>query len=252
MKSIKIWKNILANPFEGFREINDEVRWFPPLLVLVFLVLASISFLIPLMQSDEYTGALVRVTISQQAEKGVEMSAEAQAAMKDQLGSPMIKNITIASALVGGTLTFIAIMLLNSLLLKILILIGKEKVKFSLIFKILIFISIIGIAQSFIKSGITVSGDWARILNRVNNTTDLKLALSAPVSLAALFSASTLGSTGYFLLDTVTDIFNWIYYIFLYAGLRTAAGLTRKHALTATVISALVFILVGLIFNMLT
>ncbi|MCK5198144.1 MAG: hypothetical protein KAR21_07325, partial [Spirochaetales bacterium] len=80
----------------------------------------------------------------------------------------------------------------------------------------------------------------------------LKLALSAPISLAALFSADTLGPTGYFLLDSLTDIFNWLYYIFLYAGLKISAGLTKKHSLMVIIISAAVFIIIGLIFNFIT
>lgn len=246
---IRIWKNIISNPFEGFTEVKDETKWFLPLVLILILILVSTTLLIPLMQSDEYIGALVRATTNQQAEKGVEMSLEAQTAMKEQLSSPLIKNITIASALGGGTITFLIIMLLNALLIKILAALVKEKTKFSLIFKILIFISIISIVQSFIKSGITLSGDWARILNRVNDTTGLKLALSAPVSLAALFSVDTIGSTGYFLLDALTDIFNWINYIFLYAGLSVSAGLSKYHALKVTIITAVVFILIGVLFN---
>lgn len=250
MGFIRIWKNIISNPFEGFSELSNETKWFLPLLALLILLLVSIALIIPLMQSEEYTSALVRATVSGQAEKGTEMSTEQQTAMSEQLSSPMMKKITIASALGGGVLTFVIVMLINTLLIKLFAAIMKEKVKFSLIFKILIFISIISVVQSLIKSGITLSGDWARILNRVNDTTGLKLALSAPVSLAALFSADTLGSTGYFLLDILTDIFNWIYYIFLYAGLKVSAGLTKKHALTVTVISAVVFIFIALIFNL--
>ncbi len=250
MGFITIWKNIISNPFEGFSEVNDKTKWFLPLILILILLLISTALIIPLMQSDEYTGALVRSTISQQAEKGVEMSAEAQAAMTEELSSPTLQKITIASALISSPLIFVVIMLLNSLLIKIIAAFFKEKIIFSLIFKILIFVSIISIVQSLIKSGITLSGDWARILNRVNDTTGLKLALSAPVSLAALFSVKTLGSTGYFLLDALTDIFNWIHYIFLYAGLKVSADLTKKHALLVTVITAAVFIVIGLIFNL--
>jgi hypothetical protein len=249
---IKTWKNILSNPFEGFSEVTEKTKWFIPLLSILVLVLISIALLIPIMQSNEYTDALVRSTISRQAEKGVEMSTEAQRAMTEELSSPMIKKITIISAFGGGIITFVIVMLLNALFIKLLSLIMKKKVSFSLIFKIFIFISIIGIVQSLIKSGITLSGDWSRILSRVTDTTGLKLALSAPVSLAALFSVETLGSTGYFLIDAITDIFNWIYYIFLYAGLKISAGFTKKQALILTILTAVISIGIGLIFNLLT
>ena len=114
MGFLKIWKNIISNPFEGFSEIKDETKWFLPLISIIILVLISTALIIPLMQSDEYIGALVRATVSQQAEKGVEMSVEAQTAMADQLSSPMIKNITIASALGGGAVTFVVIMILSA------------------------------------------------------------------------------------------------------------------------------------------
>lgn len=252
MGFLKIWKNIISNPFEGFSDLGDKTKWFLPLISILILLFLSTALVLPLMQSDEYTDAVVRVAISKQAEKGVEMSMEQQAAMSEQMGSSMVKKITIISTLVGAVLFTVIIMLLNSLLIKILSSIMKEQVKFSLIFKILIFISIIGIVQSLVKTGITLSGDWARILNRVNDTSSLKLALTAPVSLAALFSYNTLGSTGYYLMDTLTDIFNWIYYIFLYAGLKISAGMTKKHALLVTIISAVVLLIIGLVFNLIS
>ena len=252
MGFFKIWKNIISSPFEGFAQVNDETKWFLPLIAILILIFLSIALTIPIMQSDEYIGALVRATVSQQTEKGVEMSLEQQTAMSEQLNSPIIKKITIASALGGGIITFVIIMLLTALFIKLLSAIFKNKVKFLLIFKILIFISIISIVQSLVKSGITLSGDWTRILNKVTDMAGLKQALSASVSLAALFSVDKIGSNGYFLLDTLTDIFNWIYYIFLYIGLQVSAGLTKNHALKVTVISAVVFILIGFAFNFIT
>ena len=196
MGFIKIWKNIIVNPFEGFSGVTDETKWFLPLIAILILVFLSTVLFVPIMQSDEYTGALMRATVNQQAEKGVDMSLEQQKAMSEQLSSPLIKKITIASALGGGIITFVIIMLLTALFIKLLAAILKNKVKFLLIFKVLIFISIITIVQSLIKSGITLSGDWARILNKVNDMTGLKLALSAPVSLAAIFSVNVIGSKG--------------------------------------------------------
>jgi len=48
-------------------------------------------------------------------------------------------------------------------------------------------------------------------------------------------------------LDAFTDIFNWLYYIFVYAGLTVSAKLTKKKALVLTIISAVLGIGIGLL-----
>jgi len=246
MKSILLWKDIIFSPFEGFKKVTNETKLLLPLLVLIILMAGSIALLTPVMQSEAYGQAIVRTQINSMAEKGQPMSNEQQEAMREQLSSPMVKNITIASAFGGGIVTFVAILLLSSLLVMILSKLFKKGVPYKMVLKILIFAGLISVIQGLIKNGITLSGNYSRILNQVQDTDGLQLALTSSISLAAIFSMETLGSIGYFLVDAITDIFNWIYYIFVYAGLRSAGGLNKNQALGVTLIFALCYILIGL------
>ncbi|MEW5818347.1 MAG: YIP1 family protein [Spirochaetota bacterium] len=245
---LKIWKGIIQNPFDGFAQVNKDTKIALPLLCLLLLVLISTAMLLPLMMSNEYITALGRVQMEQMRQKGVELSDEQAASIKKSLAAPAMKIVTIVSTFGGGLGGYVGILLLVTLLMKVLTLIIKSSVSYKLLFKILVFAGIVGIVQRLLKSGITLAGDWSSALRRVQTTEDLKLVLQSSVSLTLLFSYKSLGKVGYYLLDTISDIFNWIYYIFLYAGLKRAAGLDKNKALIITIISAGVFVAAGAVF----
>ena len=245
-----IWKNIISNPFEGYKDVNDSTKILFPLLTIILLFVFSISMLVPIMLSDSYGDAIVRSQVNSMIEKGNEISLEQQNAMADQIKSPMIRNITIASAFVGGLITFFLITLIITFILKLVVSsIKKDKIKFSLVFKIILFASIVAMVQSIVKTGVTLTGDWHRVLARVNDTSALQQALQSPISVAALFDPAKVGNSVYFLIDAFTDVFNWIYYLFLYAGLKVAVELEKKQALITTIVIALLSIGIGFAFT---
>lgn len=245
-----LWKNIIANPFDGFRDLKESTKLFPALLVIIVLFLFSMILLIPIMSSPAYGDAVARVQSTVMAQRGTEMSAEQQAAMAEQLKSPVVRNITIVSAVAGGLISYMAVLLVMTLVLMLVIgAVRKEKIRFSLVLKLLLFTAIVSMVQSLVKMGITLSGDWLRVLSRVTDTPSLQAALNSPVSLAALMDVSAVGRQVYYLVDYITDVFNWVYYIFLYAGLKAVAGLEKKKALLITVIIAVISILIGLVFT---
>lgn len=246
-----LWKEIIANPFEGYKGVNDNTGILLPVLSIILLFIISVSMMLPILVSEPYADAVVRTQISAMAERGNEMSLEQQTAMAEQMSSPMFRNITIASSYGGGLIGLIVITLLVTLILKLIVSsVKKEKVKFSLVFKIIIFALIVGMVQSIVKMGITLAGDWPRILARVNDAAGLQQALQSPVSLAALFDRATVGNTVYTLINSLTDVFNWIYYLFIYAGLRSALVIEKKPALIVTVVIALISIAVEVIFTL--
>jgi len=249
--TFKLWKDIIANPFEGYKGLNENTKILLPLLTIIVLFVISITMIVPILLSEPYSEAIVRAQIATMAERGNEMSSEQQAAMAEQMKSPMVKNITIASSYAGGLLTFFLMTLAAALILKLTVSsMKKDKVKFSLVFKILIFASIVAMVQSILKMGITLTGNWERALSRVNDTGSLQQVLQTPISLAALFDASGMNRTLYMLIDTLTDVFNWIYYIFVYAGLKVAVQLEKKQALTATIIIAVISVAIGAAFTL--
>lgn len=248
MKSLLLWKKIIVSPFSGYGELKKETPVLIPLLILLLLMVLSILMLFPVFQSEAYGKAVIQVQIDTLAKKGQELSLEQQEALKEQLTSPTMRTITRVSSIAGGLVTFLGIMLLSALLLKLLFLIFREETTFKLCFKILVFTGIISVAQGLVKNLITITGNWERLLYQVQDTQGLKTALQSSVSLAALFSVETLGKIGFYLVDTLTDIFNWIYYIFIYAALRMSAGLEKNKALKVTLIFAGCYILIGAVF----
>lgn len=245
-----LWKDIISNPFEGFGKLKEGTRLLPPLLVIIVLFLLSLVLMIPMQSSDVYSDAVVRIQTAVMADQGNEMSTEQQDAMAERMKSPMIRNITILSTFVGGLFSFMAIILLLALFMKFLSGgLKKESVKFSLLLKMILFASIVSVVQSMLKMGLTISGDWQRALSRVNSAAELQFALQSPVSLAAFFDPAQMGRQVYFLLDYVTDIFNWIYYVFIYAGLKAAVGLEKKSALIVTITVVVISMAVALAFT---
>lgn len=249
-KTLMLWKEIFSNPFEGFKGIDDSTKIFPPLLIVILLFIATQALMIPIMNSDVYGDAMARVQIAAMAEQGREMSSEQQAAMMEQMKSPMVRNINIVSALVGGSIIIVVITLITALILKLIVsAVKKDTVKFSLIFKILLFIMLITMIQSLVKMGVTHLGNWERALARITKASELQMVVQSPISLAAILDPQEMSRQLYFLVDYVTDIFNWIYYIFFYAAMRSTIALDKNKALIITVVLAVISAGLGIAFT---
>jgi hypothetical protein len=247
MNSLILWKDIIFNPVEGFKKVKPETKIALPLLLLLLLMALSVLLITPIMQSQVYSKAIVNTQITAMAEKGQSLSQEQTEAMREQLTSPTVRTITIVSALVGGVVTFLLMLLVSSLIMFLMARIFRSGLSFKLAFRILIFAGIITVIQALVKNGATLLGNYERALLQVDTTRELGYALTTPVSLAALFSPETLDITFYYLLDSMTDIFTWIYFIFVFFGLRQAAGIEKSGALKITLITALLYVLVGLV-----
>ncbi len=248
MNTFKLWKNIIVNPFQGFRDVNDQTKLALPLITIILLMCISFSILIPVYLNDSYGEVLARIQYEKMVEDGNAMSLEQMDNLNKYFQSSAFNTITIVSVFVGGVIFFLLIIFLTSFILKLVATsLKKEKVKFSLILKIILFASIVSMVQMILKNSITITGDWLHALKRAKDTFSFQLALQTPLSFAALVDPSKSGKIIYFLVDYLTDIFNWLYYIFFYAGLKIAVKLEKKHALTITIIIAVISLLIGLI-----
>jgi hypothetical protein len=248
--SISLWGQIIPSPIKGFSNVNKETGVALPLIVVLLLVLASSMLLIPILSSDAYTDAMVRAQINSMQEKGTELSTEQIELMSQQFTSGNVKTITLLTSIIGGVFGYVLMLVVSVFLLKLFTVIAKEKISLKLLLRILVFVAIISVLQMLIKNFITVFTDYERILSRVQNTSDLQYALSSPVSLAAIFTPGKISTSLYFLIDAITDIFNWLYYGYLFAGLKAAAGLSTSKALKITIISAIVMIAITLAFSL--
>lgn len=244
--SFALWLDIITNPFSGFRAINEKTRIALPLaLVLVASMLSSL-LLQPIMSSKVYESAILDIQIAAiEKKQGGTMSEEMKASYSAQLSSPMVKTITKVSSIVGAPIGYAILIFASALILLIVSALMKEKRKFGIFLRILVFAMIVTVVQTLLKNIITLTGDWESALKAAGNAMELGRALSAPISLASITTSGDISPSAYFLLDGLTDIFNWLYYIFVYAGLTACAGIQKNKAIILTVVIAVIGMGIG-------
>ena len=251
MNSIKLWGGIISSPVDGFSKVDAKTKIALPILLIILLALISTTLLLGIMSNDGYKEALLRTQIVSFQEKGTELSSEQMAAMEKQFNSPTFMVITAVSTVGGGVITYVLMTAVSLFLLKLISLIFKQKAGLKILLRIFVYIALFSIAQMLLKNIITLVSDYGRILARVQSTDDLRYALTSSISLAALFDPSSIGKALHYAIDLLTDVFNWLYYGFLYAGLRGAAKIEKKTALTITIVFALVMSGIGLLMTVL-
>ncbi|MDC7226923.1 MAG: YIP1 family protein [Spirochaetales bacterium] len=247
-KTFVLWTRLFISPTEGFSDLTPQTPIILPVLSIVVLVLAGMLMLMPIIGSETYTEALGRVQINTLAERGTEMSAEQLEVMQEQLHSGRMRTFTMLSSTVGGAFTFFLMLLVNTLFLLILTRIFGSKPSFKHLFKILVFLAAVSSIQAIIKNGITLMSDYERLLSRVQYAKDMQWAITSPVSLAVLFAPGKLSILLYTLIDSITDIFNWIYFIYLYFAMRFSLSLPGNKAIGITILAAALMIGISLIF----
>lgn len=237
---LEIWKEIISNPFKGFSLVEPKSKILLPTILMLLLSLAGTLVVQPIMQSKAYQKAMLEVQYNTiEKNQGSPVSEEMKQAIADQMNSPITKNITLISTYAGPIIGYLIFYLfLFSLVLKIITAIAKEKVAYGHLFRILVFAGIVGIVQVLLKNVIALTGNWQSQLATVTSAGELGYAITAPVSLAALTTPASIGKMPYYLLDTFTDIFNWLSYVFIYAGLVSSAKIAKNKALIVTIIYA--------------
>jgi hypothetical protein len=248
--TLRIWGRILQNPFTGYGQINKDTRIAWPLACILLLVAVSTSLLLPITSSPTYLAAALRVQTKTLESRGVEMGGAQGKALEEQLNSPVMRTFTVVSAYLGALISSAAVMLLLALLMKAFTSAMKVSIPYRQLLAIFLFTGLVTAVQGLLKAGITLASDWRGALQGVQTTADLKAALVSPLSLALLFPYASLGKLGFALLDTATDVFHWIYFTFLYAGMKSA-GLDKKRALAVTLLTAVLFLAVGAVSSLL-
>lgn len=248
--SLRIWWQILQNPFTGYGQIGKDTRIAWPLACLLLLVAVSTSLMLPITSSQTYLAAALRMQTRTLESQGIDMGGEQGKALEKQLASPVMRTFTVVAAYLGGFVSFTATILLLALLMKAFTSAMKVSLPYKQLVAIFAFTGLVTAVQGLLKSGIVLASDWQGALRGAQTTADLKEALVSPLSLALLVPYASLGKVGYALLDTATDIFNWIYFTFLYAGMK-GAGLDKGRAFAVTLLTAVLFIAVGAGFSLL-
>ncbi len=55
MSTFKLWKKIITNPFEGFKDVNDNTKLALPLITIIIFFIIAQSIQIPILQSYTYS-----------------------------------------------------------------------------------------------------------------------------------------------------------------------------------------------------
>jgi len=243
LKPFSIWKDILNNPLEGFPRLKESGIFWPFFYVVIFTTLIT-AMLIPLVQSSQYTEALVRAQVTLMEEKGSPLSSNQVEAMRNQLNSPVTKNIQVISTVLSPMVALILMMLLAALILKGTALLFKDKSPYGLLLKILIYSSVISVFHSLLKQSIVLMGEWQTNLANVTNMMDFQRALTTQLGLTLFLDTSSWSPVLFFVVDYFTDIFNWLYYGFLGIGIYTLTSLDRNKTVALLLLNISVFLVI--------
>jgi hypothetical protein len=246
-----IWKSIIANPFSGYRQVTKDTRIAWPIIFLLLLVAVSTSLILPITASPVYFSAAARAQRTMLAARGMDLDEAQLEALEEQLASPATRAITNVTTYVGGLLVYLIVLMVVALIVKALTAVVGAPVTYRQVLAIVVFASVVSAVQGLVKAGITLAGGWQSALRSANDAEDLRLALQSSLSLALVVPYASLGKIGFVLLDAATDIFNWIYYVFIYAGLTSSAGLRKPQALMVTLVTGVLFLGVSVLLSLL-
>ena len=241
----RTWKNVLFNPKDGFKEINENTRIFVPIIIVLVISLIAVSIMIPIITSRIYLQKSVAIQLAKMG-KNAATSAVEQA--NKSVESKTTKIIAISGAYIGSIVTYLLIFYAGALVLFLLVKIFKGgNVSYKLLLRIVIFAALITAFQGLIKVLIVYFSDWQSAVAASTTMSDLKSAIQAPLSLAVFLDSQTAGKVLYFIVDYFTDIFTIIYFVFIHYGLVSAGRITKDKSIGITIVYALFSALPGFI-----
>lgn len=242
---VKTWKNILFSPKEGFKGIDENTKLVAPIVIVLVVSLIAVSFMIPIITSHVYLQKSVSIQL-QKLGKSASKAALEQA--NKSVESGITKIIAIAGAYIGSIATYLLIFYAGALVLWLLVIIFKGGgVSYKLLLRIVIFSALITSFQGLINVLIVYFSDWKSAVEAAATTSDLKNAIQSSLSLAVFLDPKTAGKLFYSFVDYFTNIFNIIYYIFIYYGLVSAGKIKENKSVSITVLYALLAALPGFI-----
>jgi len=242
---VKTWKNILFSPKEGFREIDENTRIFVPIVIVLAISLIAVSFMIPIITSHVYLQKGVNIQLEKMG-KNVSSGAVEQA--NKSVESNFTKIITIAGAYIGSIASYLLIFYAGALVLLLLVKIFKGgNVSYKLLLRIVIFAAIITSFQGLIKVLIVYFSDWQNAVAAATTAGGLKNAVQSSLSLAVFLDPKSTGKLLFFIVDYFTDIFNIIYFVFIYYGLVSAGKIIENKSAGITIVYALFAALPGFV-----
>ncbi|RKX80720.1 MAG: hypothetical protein DRP57_12690, partial [Spirochaetes bacterium] len=114
----RTWKNVLFNPKDGFKEINENTRIFVPIIIVLVISLIAVSIMIPIITSRIYLQKSVAIQLAKMG-KNAATSAVEQA--NKSVESKTTKIIAISGAYIGSIVTYLLIFYAGALVLFLLV-----------------------------------------------------------------------------------------------------------------------------------
>ncbi|ADN02872.1 YIP1 family protein [Spirochaeta thermophila] len=238
----KTWKQVLFDPFNGFKDVSVGTKVGMPTLMCALLAMVITALLVPVMTHPAYQEALVRMQVQTLEAMGQELSEAQVSQMEQQLSSPGIRTWSIVSSVVGSGISVVVGLLLVGVLVWVGARVGGVAVRFRHAYAVGVFAYPVLLLGSLIREILVVSADPYALFRNVRTSLDLGYALQPPLSLAAVLTPSDLGHVGYALVNAATDIFSILYLVLLYAGLVSSVGVPRRKAVLVTVLFYVVFV----------
>ncbi len=243
---LSTWKQIIFNPKDGYKNITEETKIFVPIIVVLVILIVSISVSLPIITSKTFLKASIDIQIAKMEKKGTTLSEQQLDAMNKYSNSKISKIIAVAGSYVGGIVVYLLIFVIGAFVLLILSRIFRCKdISYRLILRIIVFTAIITTVQGLIKILIVYFSDWQTAVKTARTIGDLKNALAANLSAAAFFDPKSMNRVLFYIIDYFTDIFNIIYFVFIFYGLSIAGKIKENRALVITIVYAVLASLPG-------
>ena len=243
---LSTWKGIIINPKDGYKEITEKTKIFMPIVIILIISIVSLSIMFPITTSKTYLKPSIGIRIHKMEKKGKAVNDKQLDAMNKYSNSNISKIIVVAGSYIGGIVVYLLTFVIGAFVLLILSRIfGCKDISYKLILRIIVFTAIITAVQGLVKILIVYFSDWQAAVKAARTIGDLKNALAANLSAAAFFNPRSMNRVLFYIIDYFTDIFNIIYFVFIFYGLSIAGKTKESRAIIITIIYAVLVSMPG-------
>lgn len=245
-ESLQIWGKIFTSPSEGYQRITPRTKFAFPLLVVLILATLAGAIMLPVITSQAFRDASLRAGMAMLERQVGTLSNNDREVIQTQMDSPLNRNITLVSTLLGSPVSFMIMILLGALVLMIMGKIMKMRVTWGMSLRLFIFTAPVLIVQMLARGSVLLFSDYATRLNAVSTMREFTLAQTASLSAATFIPATSLPYWLYAAIDYVTDIFHIIFFVLLFIGVR---ALTQESSTGRVMAPVVVTAGLGLLFT---
>jgi hypothetical protein len=219
-ETFRLWKAIFTKPEEGYKQIAPETRLGLPMLFICVVLIAAGLLLIPVVTSDAYREASVRATLNYMDKASLLSDPGARKNAADALSSPLQHSIQLMNAVAGPVVSFFLALVSASGVLWLAGFALKSRIKFGVAMRVFAFTWAVFAWATLLQSVVLLLSDYEGMFARITTLAAFRYALSVPFSLSILFPPGSASPAVVLAVDFVTNLFNIIFYVLLFIGVR--------------------------------